>query len=331
MVIITGADGFIGQHLLPLVLKQYKKSEVLFLVGPGKSELAKKGKRILRERKANVTEINLVTKKNLSKLPESPKLIIHLAANTDTSTKDHKVNDQGTKNLIAALNLNTKTHLIYTSTTVLYSGRKNTHEPITAESNPKPTNEYGRTKLKAEEFLKSFCLKNKIPLSILRINTVYGNDPRKYKLFASLQGLILRNSILARFNWPGLTSIIHVNDVAETIIKIAKRPPNPGKFQTFLLYSENLTLAKISKLMYQALGLDYQPINLPKPFWQMCSSLRIFVPLLEKILPYRIYNMAWRSGLIVDDVIYCKAEKLIKIFPDWKPLKLKDSIKDTLV
>lgn len=332
MVIITGADGFIGQHLAPLILKQFKNTKLLCLVGNSKTELERRGVQILKQNRINYLSVDLVTKKNFDKLPKSPQLIIHLAANTDTSVSDHRINDQGTKNLFTALNLKgPKIHFIYTATTVVYSGRKNTDKPITEQTIPYPTNEYGRTKLKAEEFLKSECTKLKIPLTILKVNTVYGDDYRKHKLFAFLKNLILKKSIIARLNWPGLTSIVHVDDVSKIILKLSKNPPPSNKPQTFIIYSENLTLSQISKLMHKQLGVKYLPVKLPKILWITVSFFRPLIPMTEKFLPAHIYNIAWRFSLIINNVIYCKSNKLLNKFPDWKPLKLKDTIKDTLI
>lgn len=331
-IIITGADGFIGQHLAPLVAKQFGTKPLLCLVGNSKTELEKRGIKILKKNRIKYISVDLVTKKNFRKIPKSPKLIVHLAANTDTSTSDHKVNDIGTKNLFSVLKLTgPKTHILYTSTTVLYSGRKDTRHPISEEDLPHPTNEYGRTKFAAEEFLKTACRENKIPLTILKINTVFGNDPRKHKLFASLQTLVLKKSIIARLNWPGLTSIVHVDDVSKIILKLSKNPPDPLKPQTFIIYSENLTLSQISKLMHKQLGVKYLPFKLPKIFWIIMSFFRPLIPITEKFLPSHIYNIAWRFSLIISNVIYCKSDKLFNKFPDWKPLKLKDTIKDTLI
>lgn len=330
MIIITGADGFIGQQLVLLAQKHFDRKELYCLTGKGKSILALRGKRLLRNHRIPNLSIDLLNKRDLSHIPKSPNLVIHLAANTDTASRHHEVNDLGTRNLFSALDLNSKTHFIYTSTTVLFSNRSDLDKPITQKTIPKPSNEYGRTKFAAEIYLKNICKKNNIPLTILRLNTVYGNDPREYKMFASLKNLILKKSIVGRLNWPGLTSIVHVDDVAEIIIKIAKKPSVPGKISTFLVYSENLRLSQISKLLHQALGKDYYPINLPKFFWKMFSSTRRFLPLLEKFLPTDIYNIFWRAGLIVDDVIYCKSYKLSKILPHLKMRKLKNYIKDTI-
>lgn len=330
-IIVTGADGFVGGHLVPLLLKKFKRSQLLCLVGTGKSQLARRVKLMLKQNRIKFLTVDLLNQKSLKKIPKSPDVVIHLAANTDTASRDHRINDLGSRNLLAALNLTSKTHFIYTGTTVIYSGRSDAKTPITEYTLPKPTNEYGRSKLRAEEFLREVCLKNRIPLTIVRINTVYGDDPRKHKLFVSLKNLVSENSIFSRLNWPGLTSLIHVDDVAEIILGLAKNPPKPGRMQTFLLYAESLTLSQISELMHWALKKNYHQIKLPKLFWEICSGLRKFVPVFEKFLPGRIYNTIWRSGLITENVIYCKSKLLFKIYPDWKPRRLKDTIKDTLV
>lgn len=331
MVIITGADGFIGQHLIPLAIKHFQKKNIFCLTGTGKSVLAIRGKKLLKKERVKTLSINLLNKKEFAGLPKLPKIVIHLAANTDTASRNHDVNDRGTENLFSALNLSSKTHFIYTSTTVSYSGRHDIDKPITEKSIPKPTNEYGRTKFAAEKILIKFCKDNKIPLTILRLNTVYGDDPRKYKLFASMKDLVLKNSIIARLNWPGLTSLVHVDSVAEIIIKVAKKPPQPGEVQTFLVYSENLSLSEISKIMHSALDKTYKSINLPGFFWKICSDFSKLTPLLENYLSSGVYNVFWRTGLIVDNVIYCKSEKLVKKFPHWKKRLLKDFVEDTLV
>lgn len=331
MVIITGANGFVGQHLAPTALKYFKSSQILCLVSRMMEEklLEKTGSEILKKNGLKTLEVDLITGKGLDNLPKSPELVIHLAANTDTSKSDHRSNDIGTKNLITALgSLNSKTHIIYTSTTILHSGRVDCSKPITELTPPTPSNEYGRTKLRAEEFLKERAKKDKFRLTIVRINTIYGDDPREHKLFKILKRHIVSNSPIARLNWPGLTGIIHVDDVASALLLLTKKPPKPGKPQTYLLNGENLSLSEISKLMYERMGLKYGPINLPKYFWRLCSFIRRFLSLFEKLTPTQIYNLAWQASLIVDNVIWCESDKIFKVLTKWKPRKFKDAVSD---
>lgn len=330
MLIITGANGFVGQHLAPLALKYFKTKEILCLVRAKTAILEKTGLKRLKKAGLKFMAADLVYGEGLERLPKCPNIVIHLAANTNTSTSDHRVNDIGTKNLLKAIGpLGPNTHFIYTSTTIIMSGRRECSRSFSEYDTPWPTNEYGRSKLRAEEFLRGRAKKDKFPLTILRINTIYGGDPRENKLFKVLKKNIIRGSIMARLNWPGLTAIIHVDDVASAILMLAKKPPpKPGSPQTYLMYAENLSLSEISRLMHQKLGIEYRPIVLPKFFWKICSSIRNFIPIFEKITPIPIYNLIWRFGLIVDDVIWCESNKLFRALTKWKPRNFQDTWDD---
>lgn len=324
MVIITGANGFVGQHLVPRALKYFKRSEIICLISEKMRDpsLETRGKRVLKKNGLRTLKVDLVTGKGLDKLPKHPRLVIHLAANTDTSITDHKVNDIGTKNLIKALSLNNKAHIIYTSTTALMSGRSNCSKQFNEQATPIPSNEYSRSKLRAEKFLKESCRKDKFNLTIVRLNTVYGGDPRKRKMFQALKEYILKGSFITRLNWPGKTGVIHVDDVVSALLNLAKKPPQGNKVQLLLLNAENLSLSEISQIMHYKMGIYYKPINLPKLFWMLCSFGRKFLPLIEKLTTPSFYNLIWRVSLIVDNVIYCKSNKISKVLPKWKPRKM---------
>lgn len=331
MVIITGANGFVGQHLVPLAKRYFGASNILCLVTKTIKEkpLEDNGLKILKENDLETLEVDLVTGKNLDKLPKKPRLVIHLAANTDTSKPDHRANDLGTKNLIMAIGpLDKNTHIIYTGTTVLYSGRLDCSKPITELTKPVPTNEYGRSKLRAENFLKEQSKLQGFPLTVLKLNTIYGGDPRSYKMFKVLKKNILARKLTTRLNWPGKTAIIHVKDVVSAILMFSKKTPKIGKQETYILSAENLTMAQISKIMHKKMGIEYRQINLPKFLWKALSLSRIVIPLFERITPLPIYNLSWRFGLIVDNVIWCKTDMVSKALPNWKPCKFAKGVED---
>lgn len=331
MIIITGANGFLGQNLAPQALKYFKSSEILCLVSDSGLRLEKEGLKILKKAGLKTLYVDLVSKKNLDKIPKNPSLVIHLAANTDTSKKDFRINDYGTANLLNAIGpLDNKTRFIFTSTAVMMSGRQDCSKPITELEIPKPTNEYGRSKLRAEKVLLKSSQINKFSLIIIRVNTIYGGDPREYKMFKVLKNNIQKKSLTSRLNWPGLTSIIHVSDVSSAILMLAKIKLPKNKPQLFILSAESLSLAEISKIMYQKMGLEYKQIKLPGLIWKIFSFCRKFIPIFEKITTPNIYNLFWRFGLIVDNVIDCKVDKISKHLPKWKPRKFINAVVDEI-
>ncbi len=331
MVIITGANSFVGQYLVPLVLEYFKTNELLCLTTKGNTVIEIAGKKIFREQKVKMLDVNLVNGENLDKIPKQPELIIHLAANTDTSTPDHRVNDLGTLNLLKAVGkLNPKCHIIYTSTTVSMSGRLDCSKPITEGHKLYPTNEYGRSKARAENILTQYAKKDKFRLTIVRLNTIYGGDPREYKMFKVLKKNILKGSLSTRLNWPGKTSIIHVRDAALILLKLSQKKPYPGKPKLYIVCGESLTLPEIVNIMHQKMKISYKPIYIPNYIWKILSITRQIIPKIEKVIPLNLYNPLWRFSLLIDDVIYCDNSKILKTFPSWKPIKFIDGVKDEL-
>jgi len=332
MIIVTGPTSFIGRRVAPGLQKHFKKSEILCLCWKKDGIVGVQNRNILEKARLPVRFVDLVTKEGLKEIPKSPNIVIHMAANTDTSSSDHKVNDIGTKNLLRSLGkLNSKTHIIYTSTTTFLGGRKNCSKHLNENAMELPTNEYGRSKLRAEKYLTAECQKRKFRLTILRLNTVYGPDSRPKSMFKLLPQQIRNRSLFTRLNWPGLTSIVHVDDVTKAIVYFTKNNlPKPGNPQMYILTGESLTMAQISKIMHKQLRIKYDPINLPKIFWGLAKFGRNYFPYLEKILPQILYNPFWRASLIIDNALWFETNKISRVMPIWKPKKLRNVI-ETLI
>lgn len=331
MVIVTGATGFIGRRVVKLLVKRYKPSSILCLIWKKDNELEISGRKILSDLGVKIHRIDLVTKASLEPILKTPNVVIHLAGNTDTYSSDYSCNDKGTKNLLECLKgLNSKTHFVHISTTAIMSGRLNCKDTFNENEIPVPTNNYGVSKLIAESLVKKYCLKYGFKLSIIRYPTVYGKDPRKNSFFDYLKGLIEKNSPLMRLNWPGLSSFVHVEDAAKSVLLMLSKPPKAKKWEIFNVSTESLTLKQISILLYRKMKLRYRPLYLPKTIWTMFTWTRPVIYKLEKYLSPTIYNSLWRATLLIDDVIHCDSSKLENNFSRWKPLYLSDRLNDVI-
>lgn len=283
MILITGGTGFVGSHLVPLIKKKYKK-EKIFLLTENKH--------------------NLVTKRGLSKVPKNPRLVIHLAAATDTSKTDQRCNDIGTKNLLEHLKLDKNSHFIFTSSLAIYSGRKNCKKAIDNKTKPSPNNGYGYTKVMAEKILIKAAKDRKFKLTILRLPTVWGDNPRKNSFLNFLKSLVKTNSIFSRLNWQGKTGLINVNDIANYLTNISQKPPK--NLQIIPLAVQNLTLSEIFEILTKAQGRKYKQIKVPNFIWNLAIFLRPYLKYFEPILPASIYNYFWRASIVVDSPLWCK-------------------------
>lgn len=284
MIIITGANGFIGSYLTSLVQKKYK-GEKIFLLTQDK--------------------FDLVTGKNLDKIPGNPRLIIHLAATTDTSKVDQSCNDIGTKNLLNTLpNIGPKTHFVYTSSQAIFSGRTNCNKPIGQKTIPVVSDAYGKTKLEAEKILIEAASKKKFKLTIIRLPTVWGNNPRKNSFLNFLKKLVKTNSPFSKLNWQGKVALINVEDASKYILKMTENTAkNPRVFAPAV---ENLTLSEIFEKITFAERREYKKINVPSFIWDLAKLLRPYLKYFEFILPPVIYNYFWRASIVVDSPLWCK-------------------------
>lgn len=284
MILVTGYSGFIGNKLLSLIRFKYPK-EKIFLLGKKKCDL--------------------VTKKGLYLIPKNPRLVFHLAATTDTSKRDQKCNNMGTRNLLSTLTeIGPKTHFIFTSSQAIFSGRKNAEKPINSDTLPSPSNEYGKTKLEAEKILLTAAKEKGFKLTIIRLPTVWGENPRKNAFLNFLKKLVEGGSIFSRLDWPGNIALTNVEDAAKFILDSSVTSPiNP---EIISIATENLTLADIFKKITIGKGKTYKKVKIPRFIWKLAKFLKPYLRYFEKIIPITLYNYLWRASIVVDNTLACK-------------------------
>ncbi len=327
MIFVTGATGFVGRRFVKELVKKFNKKDILCLIPNRNTPLEISGRQNLKELGIKTHYVDLVTGQGLSALPASPEIVFNLAANTEVLDPDHRANDVGMKNLVSALKkIGPKTHFVHISTLVIYSGKLDTAIPILETTVPSPTNEYSRSKWRGEQYLVEQSKKLGFRLTVFRPNTIYGVGGRQDGLFDTMIKLARKNSILARLNWPGASSLIFVQDVARALLAATQKPPQPGKPEIYILDPEALTLAQISELIYKAAGKVYSPIYLPRFFWHLAAWTRPVIYAVEAFLPIRIYNWLWRFSLVIDDVIVCDTKKFQTKFPTFTFTHLGDVI-----
>lgn len=135
----------------------------------------------------NPENIRLVFKKY------KPKVILHLAAETDVDfcernpDRAYLINTIGTLNIAkGALDIGAK--LVYVSTAGVFDGNKKT--PYTVFDIPNPQNYYSRSKYLGELIVQSF-LKDYL---IVRAGWVFGGGKNDHKFVGKITSLILKNS-----------------------------------------------------------------------------------------------------------------------------------------
>jgi dTDP-L-rhamnose 4-epimerase len=99
-----------------------------------------------------------------------------------------------------------------------------------AETAPKPVSVYGATKLAQEHIATLWCLARRVPLSILRLQNVYGAGQSPHNPYTGIVGLFHRiaaagSPIEVYEDGQIGRDFIYIDDVADCIASALKKPP----------------------------------------------------------------------------------------------------------
>ena len=235
-VLVTGGAGYIGSHIVELLIKkQYRVFIVDNLVT---------GYRKLINKKAKFYKLNILNSNKIKKIIVKNKIdsIIHLAASLSIGIgekypkKYYKNNVQGAKNLMKACKNTNIKNFIFSSTAAVYEeGFKH----VTEKSAIKPKSVYGKTKRKAEKIFIATSKRYNFNYGILRYFNVCGASPsgkiglitKGDHLFKNFSMEIIKkkpvfNIYGNNYKTPDKTTVrdyIHVSDLAEIHLKVLKK------------------------------------------------------------------------------------------------------------
>ncbi len=211
-VLITGASGFVGYHLIAEALRS--GLEVFAAVRPS-SKIDH-----LSQFNINYTHLNYNSVEDLKNEIEEKRydFIIHAAGITKAKTLAdyNRVNAEFSKNLaLAATQVSIPVEkFVLVSSLAALGPIQDLNALIQDNSVPNPVTSYGRSKLLAEQYLLKIP---NLPLAIIRPTAVYG--PREQDLFVLFKAINTGlDPYIGRLNQQ--LSFIYVKDLAKALVKI---------------------------------------------------------------------------------------------------------------
>jgi nucleoside-diphosphate-sugar epimerase len=252
-ILVTGAMGFIGSHLLPL-LEQKNHQIAIALRNPSNDSY----KNYL------VGEIDDHT--SWEKPLQGVDIVIHLAARAhilnesvaNPEAEFDRVNTQGTINLVQQSIKAGVKHFIFLSSIGAVTTLSNN---IINESSPcNPDTPYGKSKLKAEQAIEKLCQNSSMTYTILRPTLVYGpNNPGNME---RLLALTAKNLPLPFASINNSRSLVYVGNLVDAIMTCIDHPN--ARNQTFIVSDgEDLSTPELIKRIGKAMGKS--PLLLPFP------------------------------------------------------------------
>ncbi len=225
-ILITGAAGFIGSHLAEnLVQSGHQVSGLDCFTDYYSHELKSLNRDSICSQGVRFDTIDLA-KDDLRSVLEEIEIVYHLAAQPGISASTPfdlylRNNIIATQRLLEQARVSkTLKILINISTSSVY-GADATGDETTE---PKPTSNYGVTKLAAEQLIMASSRDQGFPACSLRLFSVYGSRERPEKLYPRLIDSILndRKFTLFKGSENHIRSYTYIDDIIDGLVSILK-------------------------------------------------------------------------------------------------------------
>lgn len=170
-ILVTGGAGFIGSHVVDLLVQIGHETVIVDNFYSGKRENIPLKSRII-DMDINSPKLEEVFAR------EKPDVVIHMAAQVDVGKSIRQPEDDAEQNILGTIRLlnycrNTNVQkIIFSSSCSVYG---ETADCSITESFPiKPLSFYGLSKYASERYVQLYCQLFKVPFTILRYANVYG-------------------------------------------------------------------------------------------------------------------------------------------------------------
>jgi dihydroflavonol-4-reductase len=217
--LVTGASGFIGSHLVELLLQRGYTVRCLLRKSSSTAWLKDLPIEIAY---GDVSDIPA-----LEHAVRGVEYVFHAAGLTKAKRKEDyfRANTDGTRLLLeATVNADPSATRFLLLSSQTAAGPSPTATPITEEAPAHPITTYGRSKRAAEEIVLG--AKAQLPITILRLPAVYG--PRDKDIFTFFKTMQNGLQPVAGFGQK-FVSLLHVTDVVEGTLMAAESPVAAGQ------------------------------------------------------------------------------------------------------
>lgn len=245
-ILVTGAVGFIGYHLILRLLKDCENSAIIGIDNFTKYyDIGLKEYRYSQIKKAvedskckwKFVRGSIADKRTVNKVFSTyhPDIVVNLAAqagvrysieNPDVYIESNII---GFYNIIEAIRHNPVEHFVYASSSSVYGGNKKV--PFSTDDNVDyPVSIYAATKKSNELLAYSYSKLFNIPSTGLRFFTVYGPAGRPDMAYFSFSEKLYAGEKINIFNYGNCKrDFTYVDDIVEGVVRVMKGAPKKEK------------------------------------------------------------------------------------------------------
>lgn len=260
-ILVTGGAGFIGSHIVDLLVETGCRVSVADNLSSGRFENLNPA--------VNFYKIDIRDQALAEAIArEKPEAVIHLAAQADVQRSlndppaDASINILGTINLLNACAGYGVGKVVYASTAAVYGNP--TYLPVDEDHPAKPQSPYGVSKYTAEHYLRIYGEFSAVNYTVLRFANVYGDrqdSSAEGGVVAIFAAKLLRGESPCIFGDGEQTrDFIYVKDVAAAC-RAALRRGDSGTFNVST--GAGLSVNHLFRELKKITGSNLEPVYLP--------------------------------------------------------------------
>jgi nucleoside-diphosphate-sugar epimerase len=273
-ILVTGATGLIGSHLVEKLLEQ-KLSVRALVRNPAKAEF-------LKQAGAELMLGDTLDPDTLPRAFDGIHTVYHCAALVQLQgARDRLLNTnvQGTRHVLEAARAARVQRFVFTSSVAVYGGA-NDPNGVSEDRAPSSNGPYSESKLESEKLVWQAYAKG-LPVSVIRPCVVYG--PRDFNFSKPLLQN-LRGTLPLVKRGRTLLDLVHVRDVVEIHILAGTHEQAIGQAYNVTDGAKH-TVREIAQLVSRLAGLETKLIDVPYPLALGVGTLAYAVSKLRGQMP----------------------------------------------
>ena len=255
---VTGGAGFVGSHLVKLLVKKGHDVSVIDNLHTGKLENLEEIKDEIEFKNIDIQDYHLMEQelKNIDGVFHQAALTV-VQDSFKMPEKYHSVNVKGTENIFKIAQKN-NFKVVYASSSSVYGHKEIV--PILERFDKNPINPYGKTKLD-DEFLAEKYSKLGINIIGLRYFNIFGKGQTlEYAgvITKFLNRLRDRKPPIIFGTGSQIRDFIHVEDIA--VANFLAMTSNISNSHVNIGTGTSISILELAKMMIEESGLDLEPI-----------------------------------------------------------------------
>lgn len=326
--LVTGADGFIGSHLVESLHRDGIPVRSLVQPSAGLANL-----------RPDISEIvygDIRDLPQMRRISRGMDVVYHLAAISryDLNVPEaeyHRTNVEGTRNILEAAREAGVKRVLFTGT-IEAVGLSGNNDPLTEETPQFPRNIYGRSKLEGEELVRSCNAPGVLETVVVRPPMTYG--PGEVILCQRLFRIIQRGVYPLVGSGRTLTEFCYVKNLVQGI-RLAAERGQPGEVY-FISDERSYTIEEVVRSIAGELGVKVITPHLPIPaayvlgyIFEILGGIFRFYPFLIPQTgrpPFSRKTVEWTS----ESRLYCDISKAKRELGYRPPYTLVQGLRETI-